>query len=376
MQRKSATPQETLAAEPTRDGAATNSGQNAGNEGKSTPMHGPLNVVRSLEVGLLLATGTTLALLAQVVTNMRAVDPKAQFLAWVKYLFAVCLSWLGGKAAGSKSAAPTSKKTERGMLLLGFVDTFAYSMNCIGFAYCGSAWATVIFAAMAPTFTALMSKFVLRKHLQTQQIAAVVLVVCGLLTSAIPKLWSTNRKPTGVALTSNLQALGAVAVVCACLSYSLLGVLYEKLIAGESQPPSHAQIVQKMSIVGLVSMTAFQIGYTLPRRSELILEPISKSGTPLFYIVVGHVLFGAVFALHSHAQSRVFRSQGAIGVGIVNSVRGAVVTGLSALLFCSPATPYQCLNLYSATGAVVVTVGGIVWATVRKGGKQEHKKES
>ena len=49
----------------------------------------------------------------------RAVDPKAQFLAWVKYLFAFFLSWLGGKATGDKAAAAPNKKTERAMLLLG-----------------------------------------------------------------------------------------------------------------------------------------------------------------------------------------------------------------------------------------------------------------
>eukprot|EP00803_Ostreobium_quekettii_P004850 evm.model.scf_752.4 EVM.evm.TU.scf_752.4 scf_752:26674-35811(-) len=332
--------------------------------------------LRFVEVGALLTTGTSLALLAQVITNMAAADPKAQLLAWVKYLFACLLSGLGGRVAAgasSKASKPVSAKTQRAMLLLGVVDTFAYSMNCIGFAYCGSAWASVIFAALAPTFTALMSRFVLRKQLQKQQILAVGLVVAGLLTSAVPRLWSSKAAASGA---SSTQVLGALAVASACLSYSTLGVLYEKLIAGEGDPPSHSEVVEKMTVVGLACTTGFQVVYTWPKREALLLEPLRKTGTPLLSIILVHVLFGAVFALHTYCQSRVFRSQGAIGVGIVGSVRGAAVTAISAALFCSPAAPHQCLSLPSAVGSIVVTGGGIVWATAGKGRKRvEEEKE-
>jgi hypothetical protein len=62
-----------------------------------------------------------------------------------------------------------------------------------------------------------------------------------------------------------------------------------------------------------------------------------------------------------HAQGLVFRLDGALGVGLVNAVRGATVAIASGLLFCRPDKPGQCLSMASATSAAVVTAGGIVW---------------
>jgi hypothetical protein len=58
----------------------------------------------------------------------------------------------------------------------------------------------------------------------------------------------------------------------------------------------------------------------------------------------------------------VFKQEdGALGVSIVTAMRGAVVSFLSGVLFCSPAAPWQCLTFWRGCSAVVVSIGGLLW---------------
>ena len=71
----------------------------------------------------------------------------------------------------------------------------------------------------------------------------------------------------------------------------------------------------------------------------------------------------------SYSAGMVYRSDGALGVGMVNAMRGATVALIAGVWFCSEATPWQCLTPWSATSAAAVTVGSIMWvnAKVRHG---------
>ena len=81
------------------------------------------------------------------------------------------------------------------------------------------------------------------------------------------------------------------------------------------------------------------------------------------------VLFGALFNVHMAAQALMFRADGAVGVGLVNAARGAVITVLMGLLFCSPAKPVLCLTPRSALSAAITTLGGIIYVL---SGAQQH----
>lgn len=60
-------------------------------------------------------------------------------------------------------------------------------------------------------------------------------------------------------------------------------------------------------------------------------------------------------------QAAVFKSEGAIGVGLVNAVRGAVITVVIAALFCTPQRRHLCLTPQTVLSAAITTVGGAVY---------------
>ena len=60
-------------------------------------------------------------------------------------------------------------------------------------------------------------------------------------------------------------------------------------------------------------------------------------------------------------QAAVFTREGAIGVGLVNAVRGACITVVIALLFCSPRKRHLCLTRQTLLSAAVTTLGGAIY---------------
>ena len=55
------------------------------------------------------------------------------------------------------------------------------------------------------------------------------------------------------------------------------------------------------------------------------------------------------------------QSEGALGVGLINVVRGSTVTIVSGSLLCPAGRLRQCFPVSSVGSAVIVTAGGILW---------------
>lgn len=118
---------------------------------------------------------------------------------------------------------------------------------------------------------------------------------------------------------------------------------------------------------GFLASAAYQALYTLPNWDRLVAQRMAASGTSPRYLVALLALFGALFNLHMLVQAAVFKTEGAIGVGLVNAVRGAVITVTVAALFCSPARPHLCLTPQTILSAAITTVGGAVYVLAGSG---------
>lgn len=112
---------------------------------------------------------------------------------------------------------------------------------------------------------------------------------------------------------------------------------------------------------GVAGATAYQLLYTLPRWGQLVSAPSAASGATAAAVVPLLMVFAALFNLHMFAQTLVFKSDGAMGVGLVNAVRGAIITAIAAAMFCSSARPWLCLTRQSGLSAVVTALGGVGW---------------
>jgi len=114
-------------------------------------------------------------------------------------------------------------------------------------------------------------------------------------------------------------------------------------------------------VAGVTGATVYQLVYTLPRWGPLVAAPSAASGATARVVVPLLVVFAALFNLHMFAQTLVFKSDGAMGVGLVNAVRGAIITALAAAIFCSPVRPWLCITRQSGLSAVVTALGGVGW---------------
>lgn len=315
-----------------------------------------------------LLSGTAMTLTAQAVTDMNLAENSVQGLAFTKFVATVLLTSLIRPAKATTPAAQKrpqasestaarqpqfSLRARRIMFVIGCLDVISYGCHCVGFAICGAATGSVIFAAAAQTLTALLTRFVLGKRLQAGQVIAVALVLGGILI----------RGGGGDDLggQSSKQALGYAALGAAALGYSLLGIVYDKLISTETPAPSHADIMLYAGKIGLVASIMYQVVWTLPRWHRLIATPLHRSGYSLWSACLAFAIFGVVYVLHTFAQGAVQRSQGALGVGLVSAVRSATVGVGASLIFCRAGARSQCLTPRSAASAAIVTLGGIVW---------------
>ena len=86
--------------------------------------------------------------------------------------------------------------------------------------------------------------------------------------------------------------------------------------------------------------------------------------------------FAGMFNIHMNAQSLVFKVEGALGVALVNAVRGAAVTVIAGGVFCSPTKPMLCLTRQSGAAAELNALGGVVWVLSGARAKAKTKREA
>lgn len=128
---------------------------------------------------------------------------------------------------------------------------------------------------------------------------------------------------------------------------------------------SPAQASFAVSGVSLTLTLIHQLLYCLPNWQQLVAEPFAASGLSLRTVLLTHVVYGAITAVHQYVQLRVLGSHGAMSVGLVNAVRASVVSVVSSLLFCR-VKPQLCLTSWRAISALVVTVGAVQWVVAGK----------
>ena len=79
------------------------------------------------------------------------------------------------------------------ILVMGCIDVLAYAAFCTGFAYCGGAVATLALAGGGQIFTALMSKYILKKQLSQGQVIGVRCLSRQLPQHIVPACVDWNR---------------------------------------------------------------------------------------------------------------------------------------------------------------------------------------
>ena len=337
-----------------------------------------IDVPLTLSPVFLLLTGVILNLYAQKFSNLGAIAQSSQIIPLVKFLSTALFAIAAGKF--SPSTHISTSRQRKIMMFMGASDAIAYVLFCIGFDRCGATLTSVVLAASSQIFTAASSHFVLGKKLGRGQLVSVACVMTGIMVRLIAELMLSSMigaidRSGGTLRPDQWWGVGAVAL--AGLLYAMLGIAYESLVsgAGKSVAPPHSSIMLETSKIGLTGALIFQVLYTIPRRKSLVLAPMTASGVSAVQLVFLLAAFGSLFNIHMFAQSFVFRYHGALGVSLVNAVRGAAIAVCGNVLFCTRAHPEMCLNRSSALSAALVTVGGALWAVSARRKKDIRSKE-
>lgn len=315
---------------------------------------------------LYLGTGVIISLWSQRITNLRFFSFEAHVLPWVKFTSSLCTGLLMGRGGGLFRHERVTRRQRILMVAMGVLETTAYVFFCLGFGFCGAGTTAVILPALGQILTAVSTRFLLSKRLPMMKYVAVMCVTVGILSKA----WDVDMLGGGAECVQGMLCL-VVAATC----YSLLGVTYEALVSTNGTPvPSHAHIMLHSSIIGTVLSSAYQVMYVFPRWNDLIQQPLESSGVAASHAVMMVAVFGAMYNVHTFAQGLVFQSDGALGVGLANAVRGSIINIAASLLFCPTRAHHiqDCLSVTSLLSGLMATTGGVIWTL---SGSIQHSQE-
>jgi len=317
---------------------------------------------------LYLLTGVLVSVLGQKITNARMFLFRAHLIPAVKFMSTLVVGMISG--AGRKTSHKVSAKQKRLMVGMGLLDTMAYALFCVGFGYCGSDATALMLPAMGQVLTAFFSLVLLKKAVPGKRQIAVCLVFVGVVVKAMD---AENGRSLGIFADETSFKVGLLYLMGASLCYSMLGVFYELLVMSgtkEFPAPPHAHVMLYSSIIGSFSSILFQIVYVVPRWDELIGRPLAASGVHPLGCMLWLVLFGMSYQVHSYAQGLTFQSDGALGVQLVNAVRGSVTNVVASLAFCRH-TISECLSVASMCSGILTATGGVLWTLAS--GKQKNE---
>ncbi len=331
-----------------------------------------------------LTTGVLVSILAQKVASSPDVDPALHVIPAAKWMSTAVVSLVAhvGAVRGRRAQTPvegrerTTFKIKVFTALLGALDCAAYAMFCLGLASCGAATAGVVLPAMGHVLTAFFSVTLLRNTLSGRRALAVAVVFLGLLV----KGWEVRSwEDMEVDAWLGFGYLGL-----ASLCYSSMGVLYENLVRSGSAP-RHATITLYSSIIGTLTYFAYLLVYGSDlslgrrilirewiqvwggdrgseRRGQLAQSTLSVASAlpviPTWMPWLG--AFAVLYNVHVYVQGMTFRSDGALGVQLVNSVRGCIAYMAFCILSGPPGTWVRSERTGMASGLLAAT-GGVLW---------------
>ena len=331
-----------------------------------------------------LTTGVLVSVIAQKVASSPGVDPALHVIPaakWVSTLFVslVVHTFHAGdrQAKAHVENEPGGRFQTKAMTaVLGALDCAAYVLFCLGLGRCGAATAGVVLPAMGHVLTAFFSITLLRNKLSRRRTLAVGLVFLGVLAKGWEVDFSTD-------LNADAR-VGFGYLGLASLCYSSMGVIYESILRFGSAP-RHATITLYSSVIGTLSYGVYLFAYSFRLYAndrisiqrwmgERILQIMNLQGMRALSMssiipagTLSWVRWLALFALlynaHVYVQGMTFRSDGALGVQLVNSVRGCTAYMVFCFLSGPPGT-WQKSEIMGLVSGALAAIGGVLWIDV------------
>ncbi|PFH36771.1 putative transporter/permease protein [Besnoitia besnoiti] len=248
---------------------------------------------------------------------------------------------------------PTKQKLSecdwRKGMLVSSLDIVNQLLKKAGLLYAGAA-VYIVVDSSSMVWTAVWSVLLLRRKLELIQWIAISLITLGISLKAC-QLNFTFRDE---------EFFGVILILLASVLMGLTFVLNEKFMRGDKKIEG-PNLVCMMGVCCAIPVTLWTIFWTLPRFTELVVEPIlEKSGS---YRTVGHCFFWLFVSgwMHSGTLWYLMTHFGAVSTGILKGLKVALVFLISHWLFCD-IQPNQCLNVWTGTSALICVVGVVLYS--------------
>ncbi|KAF1328580.1 hypothetical protein FI667_g6744, partial [Globisporangium splendens] len=216
----------------------------------------------------------------------------------------------------------------------------------IGLSMAGSGLYQVVYSSVI-CWSALMSRFILKKQVSKEEWGGIALVTFGLAFSA---------------LGGSSGGRDSYMVLMGCFN-TLLGAAFYggNYVAGEytlklPERPEPKELCLKLGTACVAVIAVYQCFFVLPHWHELVTMPIAEANGSTSGILTALGGYTLSQLAHGITYFMMLGSSGAVTTGIMQSLRAVCVFAISSLLYCSKQES-QCFDTKRGIATMIVVSG-------------------
>ncbi|GLE03897.1 hypothetical protein PINS_up012808 [Pythium insidiosum] len=247
----------------------------------------------------------------------------------------------------SSSAVIFSASAVQLCIIVSVVLDFA---GCIfsnmGLAMAGSGLFQVVYSSVI-CWSALLSRFVLKKNVSKEEWTGIALVTFGLAFSALGE--------SGGGRNSYVVLMGCFNTLVGAAFYGGNYVTGEYTLKLPERPqPKELCLKIGTACVGIIAI--YQLFFVLPVWHELVTKPIEEAHGSTSRILVALAGYTLSQLAHGLTYFMLLGSSGAVTTGIMQSLRAVCVFAISSVLYCSRQES-QCFDTKRGVATLIVISG-------------------
>ncbi|OWZ00033.1 hypothetical protein PHMEG_00028864 [Phytophthora megakarya] len=259
----------------------------------------------------------------------------------------------------TQSSVSCSLSTVQLCVIVSVVLDFAGCIfSNVGLSMAGSGLYQVVYSSVI-CWSALMSRFILKKVVSKEEWFGIALVTFGLAFSALGESGS-GRDNTVVLMGCFNTLVGA----------AFYGGNY---VTGEytlklAERPHPKELCLKIGAACVAIIAIYQSIFVLPQWDALVTKPIAEANGNTTHIVSALVAYTLSQLAHGLTYFVMLSSSGAVTTGIMQSLRAVCVFVISSMLYCSQQES-QCFDTKRGVATMIVVSGVMFysWAKSQQG---------
>ncbi|KAJ9457913.1 hypothetical protein DIPPA_17922 [Diplonema papillatum] len=239
------------------------------------------------------------------------------------------------------------------MLRIAMLEATGYLTTYLGIAYAGSTVYTIVYGSMS-LVVALVRWLITGRTVSKAQLAGILVAVVGISSTALEGL----NAPNAVSIET-----GVFFTLVGCFAYATEFVYLEDAL---TFLPTTTILFTLGKYCTLFFFTLF-ITVGLPHHRAWLDDQIAAHHGRVEVVVLLYVLLVPCSFLKNYAWLGVIKGDGAVVTGLMQGFRSCFTFAVSAMCFCSPATPTQCFSYRKGFATVLVVAGTLIYSFASPG---------